>query len=385
MHKILLTFSYIHSIYVYLLSMILSVISAYFAQKNKKKFLSNVFWIISFMFLWIPVALRANGVDHQTYFDIFQNIKSKSSSYFQIYRGIPEPLFALLVYLTAKYLGVFQYIYIISSFIALFFTYLGFSKMANRTSIALTIMWFSATYYMTFYGLVRMSMAVGIVTYAFHFIEQKKIFKYILFITIAALFHYSAIFMYVIYFLLQENYEIYKSNENTLFVSKINNYKILRTIIIVGAIILFIYISFPYLFGGLSWFIKYKPYFHFQPTFSVINNLAGFYFLYILMVIYQRTINYRMKGGRLYTMSLWIMLAIAVYSILFPLTRLTYYFMPIGCYIYGFVPRIMPRYSRILLYITYLLLGVTWWYYVYMMPGYWGDYILPYKMNILFF
>lgn len=382
---ILFSFSKPNSILFYFISILFSVLFAYLTQKYSKRHLNKVFWGISFLLLWIPVAFRATGVDHSTYYEIYQNIDSFGTEYFKTYNGSPEPLYALLVYLIAKYLGNFQFVYLFSSFIALFFTYLGFYKMIYRTSMTITVMWFSATYYMTFYGLVRMSIAVGIVSYAFHFIEQRKMYRYIFFVTFASLFHYSAIFMFAVYFLLLENRNIDKANKKLIFSSMIKKYKMSIIIIIIGGIILLIYLSFPYLFGSFSWFPKYRSYFYFQPTFSVLNNLAGFYFLYILLIVWRKTINNRMKGGQLYTTSVWIMLAIAVFSILFPLTRLTYYFMPIGCYLYGFIPRIIPKYSRILLYITYLILGVSWWYYVYMMPGYWGDYILPYKMNILFF
>jgi hypothetical protein len=380
----------------------MSIISAYLSQKYSKKGVNRFFWTFSFLFLWIPVAFRATGVDHVSYYNNFIQVQTWGSEYFKVYSGNPEPLYALLVYLVASTVNKFQYIYIISSFIALFFTYLGFAKMYKRTSLTLTVMWFAVTYYMSFYGLVRMSIAVGIVTYAFHFIEQHKMKKYFFFCTIATLFHYSAAFTFIMYFLLKGKQKLEHSvncekqsvdlevqiseniNANTNPPVRETRKKLSTSIILLGGALYVTYKSVPYFFGGFSWFARYMQYFNFQPTLSVINNLAGFYLLFILLLLWQKKIKRKMKEGSLYITSVWIMLVIGVFSIIFPVVRLSYYLMPMGCYIYGFIPKVTEKQLRVLLYFVYLILGGLWWYYSYMMPGHWGDYILPYEMNLGF-
>jgi hypothetical protein len=402
--NIMIVFSKTVSIAIYLLSITFAILFAYFAQKYSNKGVNRVFWTISFLLLWIPVAFRASGVDHISYLNHFRQVQIYGSEYFKVYSGSPEPLYALLVYLVASTSDKFQYIYIISSFIALFFTYLGFAKMVKRTSLPLTVMWFAVTYYMTFYGLVRMSLAVGIITYAFHFIEQSKMLKYFFFCTIAALFHYSAAFMFIMYFLLRrkqklEKAENYRIQLASLEVQKTRNINVVNclpakkrraskrlstNIVLVGVAFYGTYKSVPYLFGGFSWFARYMQYFNFRPTLSVINNLAGFFLLFLLLLMWQNRIKIIMKEGRLYITSIWIMLAIGVFSVIFPVVRLSYYLMPMGCYLYGFLPKVTEKRLRVLIYFIYLVVGGTWWYYAYMMPGHWGDNILPYEMKFRF-
>ena len=400
----MIVFSKTSSIIIYLLSITMSIIFAYFAQKYSRKGVNKVFWTISFLFLWIPVAFRASGVDHVSYFNNFIQVQTLESEYFKVYRGSPEPLYALLVYLVASTFNEFQYIYIISSFIALFFTYLGFAKMYKRTSLTLTVMWFAATYYMSFYGLVRMSIAVGIVTYAFHFIEQRKIIKYLFFCTLATLFHYSAAFMYIMYFLLKRkckfkyslNYEEQladsavqisgnkNANKNLSAKKERERNKLSTSIILVGGALYVIYKSVPYFFEGFSWFARYMQYFNFKPTLSVINNLGGFYLLFILLLLWQKKIKLIMREGSFYISWVWIMVVIGLFSTIFPVVRLAYYLMPMGCYIYGFIPKVIEKRLRVLLYFVYLIVGGAWWYYSYILPGHWGDYILPYVMKLKF-
>jgi len=397
----MITFDTYSSIVLYLVLIISAVLFAYIAQKFSKKRLNKFFWWLSFLSLWIPVAFRASGVDHVSYYNYFVEAQALGTDYFSSYQGSPEPLFALLIYLIALKANNFQYVYIITSFIALFFTYLGFSKMGNRTSLPIVIWWFSTTYYMSFYGLVRMSVAIGIMTYALHFIEKRKMRNYLFFCIIATLFHYSACFMFIVYLLFarqnQYNLQLTTKRKNPIeFINKYTTNRNLQTkitisnkltlkIVLVGLSTYAIYKIFPYLFNGFIWYSKYTNYFDLAITFQAINNLAGFYLLFILLFLFQRAIKVTISQGVLYVNLTWIMLVLGVISVVFPITRLTYYLMPVGCYVYGFIPKLLfDKRLKFLLYMIYLIVGVMWWYYVYMTPGLWGNYILPYKMNLSF-
>jgi hypothetical protein len=401
-----ISFSQTESIILYLSAIAISIIFAYFAQKFGKNGVHKTFWTISFLFLWVPCAFRASGVDHTAYFTQFSKVQTYGVSFFSSYNGSPEPLFALLEYLIVITVNEFQYLYIITSFITLLFTYMGFSKMYNRTSLSICLLWFSATYYMTFYGLTRMSVAIGIMTYAYHFIEKQRIVKYFIYCTIATLFHYSAAFMFIMYFVLRDKKCQVKSKmsnserssiskhsyeNNNLSTGQIRPEKNVTTtrkltikVISVGLILYAGFKLFPYFFSKFTWYARYDQYFNYNATLSVFNNLAGFYLLFIFLLLWQQKIRFKMVDGNRYITSTWIMVAIGIFSSVFPVTRLAYYLMPIGCYIYGFIPRIVERQSKILFYGIYVVWGIVWWYYVYMMPGHWGDFIIPYQMNLQF-
>lgn len=401
----MIVFSETGTIILYLNVIALSIIFAYLAQKYGKKGVQKFFWTLSFLCLWIPCAFRASGVDHTSYYSSFSLIQTHGKSFFNSYSGSPEPLFAALEYLIVITVNRFQCLYIIASFIALLFTFMGFAKMYKRTSLPVSILWFSATYYMIFYGLVRMSIAIGIMTYAYHFIEKRKLVKYFVYCTIATLFHYSAVFMFLIYFILKDkksHVRSKKSNKERLIGShpftnkslisgQISKVKQARTtkklainIIYLGLAFYAVYKLFPIIFSGFSWYSRYRHYFNANATMRVFNNLAGFYLLFIFLLLWQKKVRLNMINGDRYVTSAWAMFAVGLFSIFFPITRLAYYLMPMGCYIYGFIPRIAERQVRMIFYIFYLVLGIAWWYYAFMTPGLWGDHLVPYQMNLQF-
>ena len=98
----------ISSISLYLICITSSVIFAYYTQKHSGIRLKRKYWIISFLFLWIPVAFRASGVDHISYVNMFKEVQESGSEYFKSYSGSPEPFFILLVYIVVSTFNKFQ-------------------------------------------------------------------------------------------------------------------------------------------------------------------------------------------------------------------------------------------------------------------------------------
>lgn len=385
------TFSITGTIALYFISICGAVIFAHLADKCGKKNVNKFLWVLSFLCLFIPSAFRASGVDHESYYSHYSTAQKYGYEYFAIYRGSPEPLYALLQFVVANYFGNFQLIYVVSSFIGLVFSYMGFSKMYGKTNLGIVIFWFAMTYYMIFYGLVRISISVGIMTYAFHLIREKKTIKYFFLCTVATLFHYSAAFMFAIYFVLKlkkralaifdkskiASEELIKSN------SIKQKLKIKRKILFIGVVLLGVYILFPYIFGGFTWYPRYIQYFKHELNFKAINNLAGYYFLVILLLFKQKKVKQLLpEGGQLLTF-FWIMCFVALTTAKFPIIRLLYYFMPVGCYLYGYIPKLFNKYLRVVLYSVYFAYGVIWWYYTYFMQEAWGNFIVPYTIKFV--
>jgi len=368
----MLTFSETGTIIYFLLTIFGAVFFAYCADKFGKRKVHMVFWVLSFLILFIPSAFRESGVDHSSYYHHYTLAKSYGYDYFVNYKGSPEPLFALLLFFSANFFDNFHIIYIVSSFIGLVFTYIGFSKMYGKTSLSLVIFWFSVTYYMIFFGLVRLSIAVGIMTYAFHLIAEKKTKKYFFLCTIATMFHYSAGFMFLVYFVLRRNsFKLRKRTHNDHGVQleelssnvnlKTKKLKMKRRILFIGIALLGVYWLFPYFFGGFSWFPRYIQYFKYDFNLKTINNLAGYYLLILLLMFTYKKVKVNIPESNQLLTFFWLMCSIALVTVKFPVIRLLYYFMPVGCYLYAFVPRLFNKYLRVYVYSIYLAYGLIWW------------------------
>jgi len=385
------TFSNAGSIALYLISIFGAVIFGYLADKFGKKGVHKLLWVLSFLCLFIPSAFRGYGVDHDSYYYHYSIALERGYGYFAIYKGSPEPLYALLQFVAAHYFGSFQLIYIVSSFIGLGFTYAGFSKMHGKTNLGIAIFWFAMTYYMIFYGLVRICISVGIVTYAFHLIGKKKTFKYFFWCTIATLFHYSAAFMFPMYFVLNVKKKPFGwtnklqklSEELPQNKQKKQKLKIKRKIIFTGVVLLGIYFLFPYIFSRFPWYARYIQYFNNDLNFNAIKNFAGYVLLVLLLIFKQNKVKELLPEGEQLLTFFWIMCFVALTLVKFPISRLLYYFMPVGCYLYGYVPKLINKYLKVVLYFIYFAYGIAWWYSAYFMQEAWGNYIVPYTIKFI--
>ncbi len=76
----------------------------------------------------------------------------------------------------------------------------------HKSPILIFLVYISSSYYTQQANLVRQMMAASIFLYATKFIIEKNIFKYIVGIFIASLFHVSALILIPIYFIIDRNY-----------------------------------------------------------------------------------------------------------------------------------------------------------------------------------
>jgi len=359
-------------------AIILASIFAFLAQKikyykNGKKGVHPLFWILSFVCLLVPVAFRGNGVDHQSYIKFYNAISEFGLNYFKIYNGFPEPLF-VVINVIAGYLGDFQYVYMISAFISLFFTYKAFARKIEEISLPLCIFLFSTLFYLTLFGLVRICIAVGIITYAYRYIEERNLMKYSIYIIFATLFHYSAIIMLPFYFIFKSNY---------LDLSKKSSIK--KSLLSIGALVL-AFVIVGYLLTKLqniSWIGRYFGYFE-GTSLRVINNAAGQYPLVILMFLFGSRIKRNEKYGSLYTNMFITMIIFLVGSIFVSFTRLTYFLYPATYYLYACVVKYIENKNVRILYLFALYITMTFWFFYQFTSNLWLSFLIPYYFNISF-
>lgn len=370
----MIMFSELQSYLLYYGAILLATIFAGLAQylvtfNNGNRVVHPFFWALSFFCLFLPAAFRGYGVDHDSYTMIFDSVGQRGWSFLEEYSGFPEPLF-IVVNFIADYLGDFQYVYIISAFISLFFTYKAFARKVNETNLAICVWMFSTLFYITLFGLVRIGIAVGIITYAIRYIEEGKIMKYSAYVIMATLFHYSAIVMLPLFFIFKGNFSD---------VSRIKSIKKawLSVFILIG-----IFVAASYImkwFEGVSWIVRYSGYFE-GTTMSSINNMAGQYPLIVLLLVFGRDIKRQTKYGSLYISMFIAMMTFVIGSIFVSFTRLAYFLYPATYYLYSYVDGTLKNESLKMLYAMVLFVLMTAWFLYGFSSDLWRPLLIPYYL-----
>lgn len=201
---------------IYLITFTISIALIFFSEKIQLKVLKN---LVIFLGLLIPALLAGLrslyiGTDVLTYvYPLFNTAKS-SSSYLQ-YLNMPalkdgimqtvssyEYGYTLLTYLVAKLTGSFQLLQTIIEFSILLFIYLGISRLKNKDASVWLCM---LTYYLLFFNnslnMVRQWMAMSILLFGFKYIENQELYKFVIVVLFAYLFHTTAIIGLLFYFI----------------------------------------------------------------------------------------------------------------------------------------------------------------------------------------
>lgn len=161
---------------------------------NKKT--NKIQWI-DFLIIFILVfvsSLRCNvGSDYYGYYLRYNGILSTYPSITHIFSTSTSILFDMICYFTIKMTNFRFAIFWVVSILIYLPLILYFRKTNRKPYIGLFIFIFAGFYLIT-NNIIRQSLAMVFVFIAYHFLKNKKMVKYILFIFLACLFHPSAIF-----------------------------------------------------------------------------------------------------------------------------------------------------------------------------------------------
>lgn len=384
-----LVLSHIASYLLYFGSIVISITFAHLSNKYAHKTIGNIykvnktFWVLSFLALFLPLAFRGYGVDHGSYSNMYNIINSKGKDYFKNYSGMPEPLYFLMNVMVAKILGNFQWVYILSAFISLGFFYLSFSRYVKRVNLGMLVWIFIFIYYFTLYGLVRMGISTSIIAYSLKYLELRRKRKYMFFVIIATLFHYSAIIMIPVYFLV--NFPSRSSHSNRKKKVQFDKYRILL-LLAVPLIFLLIKYIFPLLVSGFSWSTRYDGYFDSEANWHVINNDLVIAPLLVLVVLFRNEFIVYDEISDLYFNLFLVMVAFLVMSVFFPIHRITYFFYLIVFYLYACFEQLKFKTTeRVIIVFTYRMLigflGVIWILATKFNGRLWAPFLMPYYFN----
>lgn len=178
--------------------LILWVIIKLFKFKNGKE----MFLLVSFFILFLFSALRSElvGTDLIRYKEHFLSYDNNSlRNFFQPgHFEYGYTIYSRLIYNITN--GNFRILLVITSFISLFGVY-KFIKENSKDYLLSVMLYFCLGYYtFTFSGL-RQSIALSICLLSIKYIKNKKLFKFVLTVLLASLFHTTSLIFLPAYFI----------------------------------------------------------------------------------------------------------------------------------------------------------------------------------------
>ena len=182
---------------VYLLIMVLVnyIIITLIPVKSKNKLFLNV----SFIELFVILILREPVSDMITYVDMFHYTDTLSFSEIIGPRYFEDGYMIftkIITFLTTNE----RFFIVITSFIILFGQYMFIKKYSSNYLISMYI-FIGLNFFDNDYILIRQGIALAILMFSIRYIEDKKLFKFIMCIVVATLFHQSALIFVLLYFI----------------------------------------------------------------------------------------------------------------------------------------------------------------------------------------
>lgn len=159
----------------------------------------SIFMILSMLFPIVAAGIRYNvGVDFGSYVVIY-NIIENSSFWQNIKTG--EVGFVFLNMASEHIFNSPQGVSLFSSIITIGFLYAAIRDHESKISFSLALFLYFTKLYPFSLNVMRQSIAISIIFYAYKYIVNRDLKKFLIFVAIAALFHTSAIIVIPFYFI----------------------------------------------------------------------------------------------------------------------------------------------------------------------------------------
>jgi len=170
-------------------------LSSFKSDKQQISISRGFFFLASFFILFLISGLRVDvGSDYESYIFWFHRIADGATTYF-------EPGFVLLNHAVASFTNDAQWLFVASSFITLLLIFTAIRKYSVNP--ALSVFLYSALSFLFYsFNATRQFIAVGIIFLAYGHMIDRKWFKYMLYVLLAAAFHKTALFMAGIYLII---------------------------------------------------------------------------------------------------------------------------------------------------------------------------------------
>jgi hypothetical protein len=155
------------------------------------------FHALAYVIIFLLCALRFDvGFDYTYYYELL----TKQADFY-------EDKFLRLEYMNqfliniSQNMGFPQFYFILTSFIIVFCTYQAIKRHSKDFVISTLIFLSFPIFFLNSLSIIRQYVAICIVFYGFRYIQNRKLFPYLITITIAILFHKSAVIGIVLYWI----------------------------------------------------------------------------------------------------------------------------------------------------------------------------------------
>ncbi len=362
----------IESLLIYFSCSLIPVIIVHFCSKNCNRKLTNLGISLAFLIPLLVSGFRFSiGTDYYSYINGFELIKS----------GLNVRWANLEIgYLILNKILIFfnlppQSIMFMTSFLMLFFLFKALLKKKSIIPIEYGLLAFLLLFFQSSFNVIRLMLAVSIFFYNISNIENKKIYKYILYSLLATSIHFSALITIPLYWI----FNFFKF-DNKLFK------RILLYILIIFVFTNFNKVLFSIIsnlnFLNLNYYNNYIGNSNDSVRLAIIKTILWVPILIPGVVFYDKCIICE-KNFRLYFSLFFIGILINALST-FNLTyidRIANYFlicavMIIPVYIKVFM-KLKPIVSLILFFSINVYLYI-YWYYIYFIKNFHGT--VPYQV-----
>lgn len=308
--------------------------------------------------LLIPIlvgALRYQvGTDYPTYVDLYHAFSSLSmSDYFALQPFGLEMGMYLISRLTSSVASAPYLMFAVFSTLTVVFFYLGMRRYTEHHYAMLFFLFLMVVFPISF-NLVRQGLAISIVFYAFSFIMDRRVWRYVVWMLVAALFHKSVLVLMPIYFLVR-------------FVKpdRLNHIKFIMS---VGLAAVVIYVAAPFVFNALLSLPIFSKYDIYQAMPGEGDNKV-FYLKAIMLVAVLFLYSRIADGKHSKYFLIFVVFELVLTSIGFDsafLKRIALYFALFSPLLLVRVPGVFrDNFGRIASYILLILYGLLSFYLTY--------------------
>ncbi|MEA5071060.1 MAG: EpsG family protein [Petrimonas sp.] len=294
-------------------TILLGIGSVFFAYLSRYK---NLHWglKLSFVFIFLFLAFRYDfGNDYQGYLLRFGTYQSEKLNLELFKLDLFEPGWIILNWLF-KDIGFFNMTILLAFFNSLLYYHFIVKYVPSKYYwLAVFFYIFNNNLLLIQLSAMRQAVAIMLFILSIDFLNKKNIIKFIVCIVIASFFHYTAILLALIFFLVNFN-------------KKIGNRGLLIVLLIYICLILGGKFLTPYLFGFISIFSeKYE----FYQDKGVVNSGIGFiYYSFILILLLYNEKKQNREVRLIFKISILSILIMPLSLILDIMGRFTLYLTP---------------------------------------------------------
>lgn len=153
---------------------------------------NEVFEILALTLIIFFVGFRfETGYDWEMYRNFFE---------YDTFHGSIEPGYVIVVKFLRYFFDDFQSLFFFTALATYIFLYLGIKKYTKHSSLAIVLFLLIPGFFLNTLTIMRQELAIAIAFYAFSFLRDNKLLKYLFLMVVAFLIHYSVFLAFLTHF-----------------------------------------------------------------------------------------------------------------------------------------------------------------------------------------